>query len=129
MLQKCSFEASMGSDWQIHALYSRMQTLDVVTGTSRPSTLAVIRTSVSQSGCRSLYDGLSAAILRQMTYSLVRFGAYEKMKLQLSREGPPSTMSLLLAASAAGGLGGIAGNAAGNNEISMLSNLMTSNVG
>lgn len=90
-----------------------MQTLDASVGSKRPSTVAVIRASVSQSGFRSLYDGLSASLMRQMSYSLVRLGAYEEMKLHLSKEGLPSNMSLLLAASVAGGLGGIAGNPAG----------------
>jgi len=90
----------------------RMQTLDAIAGSKRPSTTAVIRASVSQSGFRSLYAGLSASLMRQMSYSLVRLGAYEKIKLHQSKEGVPSNMSLLLAASAAGGLGGIAGNPA-----------------
>lgn len=103
----------MGSERKINSPYSRMQTLDPVAGTSRPSTAAVIRASVSQSGFRSLYAGLSASLMRQMSYSLVRLGTYEKMKSHLSKEGPPSHVSLLLAASLAGGLGGIAGNPAG----------------
>lgn len=51
--------------------------------------------------------------MRQMSYSLVRLGSYEKMKEYLSRDGRPSTIQLLLAASLAGGLGGVAGNPAG----------------
>lgn len=90
-----------------------MQTLDISAGSKRPSTVAVIRTSVSQSGFRSLYAGLSASLMRQMSYSLVRLGTYEKMKSHLSKEGVSSNMSLLLAASVAGGLGGLAGNPAG----------------
>jgi len=97
-----------------------MQTLDVNAGSKRPSTAAVIRASVSQSGFRSLYAGLSASLMRQMSYSLVRLGAYEKMKLHLSKEGLPSNMSLLLAASVAGGLGGIAGNPAGMINVNIL---------
>jgi dicarboxylate transporter 10 len=51
--------------------------------------------------------------MRQMSYSLVRLGSYEKMKEHLSRDGKPSTLKLLVAASLAGGLGGVAGNPAG----------------
>ncbi len=51
--------------------------------------------------------------MRQMTYSLVRLGAYEKLKTHLSNDGKSSTARLLLAACIAGGLGGIAGNPAG----------------
>ena len=74
---------------------------------------SVIRATVSQSGFRSLYTGLSASILRQMTYSLTRLGAYEKIKEMLSKNGKPSTTQLLLGAMLAGGLGGVAGNPAG----------------
>lgn len=48
-----------------------------------------------------------------MSYSLVRLGAYEEMKRRLSRRGRLTTGKLLLAAGAAGALGGIAGNPAG----------------
>jgi len=90
----------------------RMQTLDANAGLKRPSTLTVIHASISQSGFKSLYAGLSASLMRQMSYSMVRLGAYEEMKFRVSKEGPPSNMNLLLAAILAGGLGGIAGNPA-----------------
>ena len=93
-----------------------MQTLDVIASSKRPSTFAVISTSISQSGFRSLYAGLSASLMRQMSYSMVRLGVYEKMKSQLSKDGPPSNVNLLLAAIIAGALGGIAGNPAGTNH-------------
>lgn len=48
-----------------------------------------------------------------MTYSLVRIGAYEEFKARLARDGKPSTFQLLMAATVAGGLGGVAGNPAG----------------
>lgn len=90
-----------------------MQTLENIPGTKRPSTIAVIRMSVSEHGIRSLYTGLTASLLRQMTYSLVRLGAYEEFKSRLAKNGHPSTIQLLLAATVAGGLGGLAGNPAG----------------
>ncbi|KAF7986169.1 hypothetical protein HWV62_38560 [Athelia sp. TMB] len=90
--------------------FCRMQTLSP---TKRPSTFAVIRYSIAKEGLRSLYTGLSASLLRQMTYSLVRFGSYEEMKKRMAKKGKPTTAKLLLAASLAGGLGGIAGNPAG----------------
>ena len=97
-----------------------MQTLDVIASSQRPSTVAVIYTSISQSGFRSLYAGLSASLMRQMSYSMVRLGVYEKMKSHLSKDGPPSNVSLLLAAVMAGGLGGIAGNPAGSFDHSIV---------
>lgn len=90
-----------------------MQTLQTSPDSLRPSTISVIRSSISQSGFRSLYTGLSASLLRQMSYSLVRLGAYEEIKIRLSRHEKPSTIKLLLAAGLAGGLGGVAGNPAG----------------
>lgn len=114
MLRKCSShdkDHSEGSNAYI--LSSRMQTLRSSSSSRRPSTLAVVRSSISQSGFRSLYVGLSASIMRQMSYSLVRLGVYEKLKMRLSEEGQSSTFRLLLAACLAGGLGGIAGNPAG----------------
>lgn len=92
-----------------------MQTLASAEGTKRPSTLNVIRTSIQTSGVRSLYSGLTASLMRQMSYSLVRLGSYEKMKGYFSRGGKkPKTWELLVSASVAGGLGGVAGNPAGN---------------
>lgn len=68
-------------------------------------------------GIWGLYNGLSAALLRQLTYSTVRFGVYEELK---SHFAPPPTpanpnpklpLVQLVAMSSAGGfLGGIAGN-------------------
>ncbi|TNY19020.1 mitochondrial carrier [Rhodotorula diobovata] len=65
---------------------------------------------------RGAYAGLSASIMRQMTYSLTRFGVYDELKKRLAkRHSPGATLpawELGLAASAAGGLGGLAGNPA-----------------
>jgi dicarboxylate transporter 10 len=89
---------------------SRMQTQ----GTQRVSILHVLRTSILENGIfRGLFTGISASIMRQMSYSLVRLGSYEAMKQKLSRKGRASTVKLLSAAALAGGLGGVAGNPAG----------------
>jgi dicarboxylate transporter 10 len=90
-----------------------MQTLRPKAGSKLPSTFAVIRYSIAKEGLRSLYTGLSASMLRQMTYSLVRIGSYEEMKRRMTQKRKSSTGKLLLAASVAGGLGGVAGNPAG----------------
>ncbi|KAA1468394.1 mitochondrial carrier [Dentipellis sp. KUC8613] len=87
----------------------RMQTW---TGEAHPTTFTVLRASIKSSGFRSLYTGVSASIMRQMSYSLVRLGAYEEMKRYLLHGGQASTGALLLAAMAAGGIGGVAGNPA-----------------
>lgn len=102
--------------------YSRMQTIHPASGPVHPSTISILRMTIRESGFRSLYTGLSASVLRQMTYSLVRLGAYEKMKANLSKDGPAPGSHLLLAAMLAGALGGLAGNPAGkhtlNHEVS-----------
>ncbi|KAI0961053.1 hypothetical protein AcV7_000259 [Taiwanofungus camphoratus] len=90
----------------------RMQTIHSVPGTKHPSTYSVIRATIAESGLKSLYTGLTASLLRQMTYSLVRLGSYENFKAEMSKDSLPSTGKLLLAAMLAGGLGGIAGNPA-----------------
>ncbi|KAF7324344.1 hypothetical protein MVEN_02647100 [Mycena venus] len=91
----------------------RMQTMETAPGVKKPpSILTVLRASIAESGLRSVYTGLTASWMRQMSYSLVRLGTYEAIKERLSRSGPPSTFSLIAAASFAGGLGGIVGNPA-----------------
>lgn len=94
---------------------SRMQTIEPTPtpGLPRPSIVSVIRTTVAESGIRSLYTGLTASVTRQMTYSLVRLGSYEEIKRRIAKDRPPTTGELLIAASIAGALGGIAGNPAG----------------
>ena len=47
----------------------------------------VLRKSFLQQGFRGIYTGLTASLLRQMTYSLVRIGSYEAMKEKLSQNG------------------------------------------
>ena len=68
---------------------------------------------LTHSGPRGLYSGLSASLLRQITYSTTRFGIYEDLK---SRFTPPNTTPslplLITLASTSGFIGGIAGNAA-----------------
>jgi hypothetical protein len=63
-----------------------------------------------------VYPGLSASIFRQMTYSLTRFGVYDALKEQFAKTQPAGESlppwKLAVAASIAGGLGGVAGNPA-----------------
>ncbi|KAB8069813.1 mitochondrial carrier domain-containing protein [Aspergillus leporis] len=64
-------------------------------------------------GILGLYSGLSAALLRQMTYSTARFGIYEELKSRYSSpESPAGTLALVGMACTSGFLGGIAGNPA-----------------
>lgn len=82
-------------------------------GAKRISILRVLQASVSEYGIfRGLFTGISASIMRQMSYSLVRLGSYEAIKQKLSGKRRPSATKLLSAAALAGGLGGVAGNPA-----------------
>jgi dicarboxylate transporter 10 len=69
---------------------------------------------VRNEGPVGLYRGLSASLLRQFTYSTVRFGVYEEIKSRCTTTGggQVSFPVLALIAAASGFLGGIAGNAA-----------------
>jgi dicarboxylate transporter 10 len=68
---------------------------------------------VRTTGPRGLYDGLTASLLRQMTYSTVRFGVYEDLKRRFTPEGQKPGLPLLIGLSSFSGLlGGLAGNAA-----------------
>ncbi|KAJ1978466.1 hypothetical protein H4R33_005961 [Dimargaris cristalligena] len=65
-------------------------------------------------GLPALFNGLSASLLRQATYSTVRFGTYDYIKHELSKdhEGPVPLYKMLIAASSAGLVGGAFGNPA-----------------
>ena len=113
MLSKCmSIVGHLKFHFRLE-LFRRMQTSKPLSGSPSPSTMSIIHSSISQFGLRNMYAGLTASFMRQMSYSLVRIGSYEKIKEHLSRNGKPSTLQLLLAASLAGALGGIAGNPSG----------------
>jgi dicarboxylate transporter 10 len=71
-------------------------------------TAYVVRTG----GIPALYNGLSASILRQLTYSTVRFGVYDSLSTRYKNEhnGSPLPFYKKLALGAAGGAaGGIVG--------------------
>ncbi|KAF4948407.1 hypothetical protein FSARC_13752 [Fusarium sarcochroum] len=67
-----------------------------------------VKTITQNEGFTALYNGISASIVRQLTYSSIRFGVYEECKYQA---GPnPSGHVLLATAWCSGFIGGIAGN-------------------
>nr|XP_021389827.1 mitochondrial dicarboxylate carrier [Lonchura striata domestica] len=68
----------------------------------------VIRTD----GFLALYNGLSASLCRQMTYSLTRFGIYETAKNYLGNQGPPPFYQKVLLAATGGFTGGFVGTPA-----------------
>jgi len=64
-------------------------------------------------GPLGLYSGLSASLLRQITYSTTRFGVYEELKEYFTTStSSPSFPTLIAMSSISGFLGGIAGNPA-----------------
>ncbi|KAJ5226019.1 hypothetical protein N7468_007244 [Penicillium chermesinum] len=72
---------------------------------------------VKHNGIKGLYSGLSAAILRQMTYSTTRFGIYEELKTHFAKpsnssSSSPGALTLIGMASVSGFIGGVAGNPA-----------------
>lgn len=68
---------------------------------------------VRNNGFLGLYSGLSASLLRQITYSTARFGIYERLKSDFSSPAhKPSFPTLIAMASTSGFLGGIVGNPA-----------------
>lgn len=75
---------------------------------------------VRTDGVTGLYRGLTASLLRQMTYSTVRFGVYEELKSRAVPEGQKPSLPLLIGLSAFSGvLGGISGNAADVTNVRM----------
>ncbi|RVX76078.1 hypothetical protein B0A52_00435 [Exophiala mesophila] len=91
--------------------------LQTRTAQAPKTTLGTIAFVFRNEGVLGLYAGLSAALLRQLTYSTVRFGVYEDLKTRFApqpTESNPkprqSLFNLVLMSSAAGFLGGIAGN-------------------
>jgi len=84
------------------------------TSTSKSTFTGAVRDVLRQSGVRGLYTGLSASIFRQMTYSVTRLGAYDALKGVMSKQGQRklSTWEMVICASGAGALGGLAGNPA-----------------
>ncbi|KOS22622.1 Mitochondrial dicarboxylate transporter [Escovopsis weberi] len=68
---------------------------------------------IKNDGLHGLYSGISASLLRQLTYSTVRFGVYEEIKSRYMRNHPGKEApfpALVAMAVTSGFLGGIAGN-------------------
>lgn len=75
---------------------------------------------VRNDGVLGLYNGISASLLRQLTYSTVRFGIYEELKARASRRNPryghdgklrdPPFWVLCSLSLSSGFVGGLAGN-------------------
>jgi dicarboxylate transporter 10 len=97
-----------------HAVKVRLQTRSPTAPKTMVGTFVYI---FRNQGILGLYNGLTAALLRQLTYSTVRFGVYEDLKTRFAPVPTPtnpkpkqSFLNLVLMSSGAGFLGGLAGN-------------------
>ncbi|KAJ2555849.1 hypothetical protein EV175_002169 [Coemansia sp. RSA 1933] len=73
----------------------------------------VVKTIFTEQGVLGFYNGISAAVLRQLTYSMARFSAYESLKKELSlKDGSLPFHRMAFAGVVAGGIGGICGTPA-----------------
>ncbi|CAM1510399.1 Fc.00g007340.m01.CDS01 [Cosmosporella sp. VM-42] len=87
--------------------------LQMRTGNAPKNMSGTFVSILRSSGPLGLYKGLSASLLRQMTYSTVRFGIYEELKGRITRSGhEPSFPMLIALAVGSGFVGGISGNCA-----------------
>ncbi|CAD6568706.1 MAG: Mitochondrial dicarboxylate transporter [Cyphobasidiales sp. Tagirdzhanova-0007] len=86
----------------------------------------VLVKSVKEDGvAKGAYAGLSASLLRQMTYSMTRFAVYDTVKEGLSVDGEPLPLwKLAIAGSIGGGAGGLAGNPADVVLVRMISDVV-----
>ncbi|KAJ8658207.1 hypothetical protein O0I10_006215 [Lichtheimia ornata] len=80
------------------------------TAAKHENMLRIMWTISQTEGLRSLYSGLSASLLRQGTYSTIRFGLYDKFKWLIAGDTKPTFGQLLFCSTAAGILGGAFGN-------------------
>ncbi|KAH8827772.1 mitochondrial carrier domain-containing protein [Flagelloscypha sp. PMI_526] len=73
--------------------------------------ISSIQRTVATAGVRGLFDGISGTWLRQMSYSLCRFWAYDESKKLIGATGKDvPAHKLALAGCMAGGIAGLVGN-------------------
>ncbi|KAJ2609257.1 Mitochondrial dicarboxylate transporter [Coemansia sp. RSA 1365] len=84
------------------------------TSSKRARALSTMRQIVSESGILGLYNGLSAALLRQGTYTMSRFAVYDLAKAAMHhQDGTGLTGSEIVIATLCSGIvGGVVGNPA-----------------
>lgn len=94
--------------------------LQLRTGNAPTTMVGTFKFIVRNEGLLGLYSGLSASLLRQMTYSTVRFGFYEDLKQRFTKDDKkPSLLFLIGLSTFSGFLGGISGNAADVTNVRM----------
>lgn len=77
----------------------------------KPTLVKMLTNILKSEGVLGLYSGLSAAVLRQCTYTTVRFGIYDLLKEHVIPQKELTNMAYLLPSSMfSGAVGGLAGN-------------------
>lgn len=99
--------ASAGAAMFTHPLDLIKVTLQTQQG--KLSMVQVTKKIVRENGIFSLYNGISASLLRQLTYSLTRFGIYEVGKPYISTD---TFLGKITLAGLAGAIGGFVGTPA-----------------
>lgn len=91
---------------------NRMQVTKTAGG-AKPSTFSVISGVIKNEGISTLYNGLSAGLLRQATYTTTRLGIYTWLFETFSSEGnPPGFFMKAALGMSAGGCGAFVGTPA-----------------
>lgn len=99
--------ASVGAACTTHPLDLLKVTLQTQQGNL--SMVRLVPQIISEQGALAFYNGLSASILRQMTYSTTRFGVYEVGKQHINTDTFSGKIAL---AGLSGLIGGIVGTPA-----------------
>ncbi|KAJ2697146.1 hypothetical protein FB645_005998 [Coemansia sp. IMI 203386] len=104
--------AACAANFFTHPLDLLKVRLQTVKGANK-SASHVIRNIYVHEGLVGFYNGISAAVLRQMTYSMARFTTYDIMKKQLANEdGSLPFYRTAVAGVVAGAVGGVCGTPA-----------------
>lgn len=99
-----------------------LQTQQQVTQRLSSMAIHVVRTQ----GAFALYNGLSASVMRQLTYSTTRYGLYEVVSAELRKGNEPLPFyQKVVIGSVSGFLGGIVGNPADMVNVRMQNDVKT----
>lgn len=86
------------------AVRMNLVSLTSPSSTPAPSFFPFLSRTIREKGFLSLYDGLSAGILRQIFYSTSRFGLFEVFRDELAKYRPTDFASRLLVGCISGGI-------------------------
>ncbi|KAJ1666127.1 hypothetical protein IW140_001846 [Coemansia sp. RSA 1813] len=106
--------AACAANFFTHPLDLLKVRLQTVKGASGKNGLGhVVKAIYTEQGVLGFYNGISAAVLRQMTYSMARFATYEAMKKKLElQDGSLPFYRMAFSGVVAGAVGGICGTPA-----------------